>query len=112
MDFGLYECSPERAVIAGLNEHRPDVAAAELERSFHTERGDLLLHSGAQQLHVELHAEHELEHHHSERNEPHALHILHNCCECHHRLWRRVHRFVVGRAEREHRSEQYAFLAV
>ena len=74
----MHECSPERADIADLNERWPDVAAAELERARHTERADLLLHSGAQQLHVEHHAEHELERHHSERDRPRALRTLHN----------------------------------
>ena len=50
------------------------MCAAELERARHTELADLLLHSGAQQLYVERHAEQELERHHSERYRPHVLH--------------------------------------
>ena len=79
------------------------MGAAELERARHTERADLLLHSGAQQLHVERQAEHELERHHSrspvvaflsvaERDRPRVLHILHIRSERHHPLRRRVHR--------------------
>ena len=106
------ECSPERAELPDFNEQRPDVAAAELERAHHTERADLLLQIGAQQLHVERHAEHELERRHSERDRPRVLHTLHNRRERHYRLRRRVLRPILEHSQREHSYKQYAFFVV
>ena len=96
------ECSPECADCADRNGRRPHVAAAELECARDTERGYLVLHTGAQQLSVERHAEHELERHVVERDRPRALHALHVCRERQHRLRRRVRGSVLKCYQRDH----------